>query len=228
MRELDTLIFDWDGTLANSIERIVTAMQVAAAELRLPALDGEQVRGIIGLGLPEAIAVLYPGLVGEPRAQELARGYSAHYRRLDSTPSPLFDGVLDVLERFRREGFQLAVATGKGRAGLERILAAHGLSHYFDATRCADETASKPDPRMLHEILQACDSMAGRALMVGDSEFDIQMAHNAGMPAVAVSYGAQSREQLALSRPAHCIDRFDELYGWVLAQRETLISNEVN
>ncbi len=228
MRELDTLIFDWDGTLANSIERIVTAMQVAAAELKLPALDDEQVRGIIGLGLPEAIAVLYPGLVGEPQAQELARGYSTHYRRLDSTPSPLFDGVLEVLERFRREGFQLAVATGKGRPGLERILAAHGLTHYFDATRCADETASKPDPRMLHEILQSCDSMVGRALMVGDSEFDIQMAHNAGMAAVAVSYGAQSREQLALSRPTHCIDRFDELYGWVLAQRETLISNEVN
>lgn len=215
---VDTLIFDWDGTLVDSVSKIVAAMQLAADQVGLPPASDEAVRGIIGLGLPEAIAVLYPQLDDPALIERLGRAYSNTYLELEQKPSPMFDGVLEALHGWRRQGLRLAVATGKSRRGLERILRLHDLQRFFDATRCADETASKPDPRMLYELLGELDRTPQQAVMVGDSGFDLQMAHNAGVTPIAVSYGAQSRELLLPHAPAVCLDHFQQLDVWLASR----------
>lgn len=215
MTDYRLLVFDWDGTLVDSIGRIVESMHVAAAECGLPRVADASVRAIIGLGLPEAIAALYPQLDDPQRVERFRCVYSEHYLQLESAPSPLFAGVREALLGFREQGYRLAVATGKTRVGLERVLAGHGWLDFFDVTRCADETASKPDPRMLHEILAHCRVSPEQALMVGDSPFDLQMAHGAGMAAVAVGYGAQSLTVLREYRPHLAIERFCELGEWL-------------
>ncbi|MNQ70871.1 Pyrophosphatase PpaX [compost metagenome] len=179
--------------------------------------DDLAVKGIIGLGLPEAIRTLYPE-IGDAELVAFRQHYADHYVALESEPSPLFEGVAESLEAFRAEGYQLAVATGKARRGLDRVLKSHGWEAYFDITRAADETASKPHPLMLEQILAHCGVGAGRALMVGDSSFDLQMARNAGMASVAVSYGAQSIEALRAFEPRLAIDHFSQLRAW-LGQR---------
>jgi len=212
------LIFDWDGTLVDSIGRIVAAMHGAADRCEVPRCTDEQVKSIIGLGLPEAIARLYPQL-DDPRLIERFRQcYSDGYLELEAQPSALFAGVAEALERFRADGYRLAVATGKTRHGLQRVLQGRGWLDYFDVTRCADETASKPDPLMLHEILQHCRVPAGRALMVGDSSFDLLMARNAGVDAVAVGYGAQSLDALREHGPRLAISEFSQLRAWLEGQ----------
>ncbi|WP_339461856.1 HAD-IA family hydrolase [Pseudomonas sp. EA_105y_Pfl2_R69] len=215
MRDYRLLIFDWDGTLVDSIGRIVTAMHLAADACELARCSDEQVRGIIGLGLPEAIRCLYPGLHDLARAQRLRHSYSENYLALESEPSALFHGVAEGLEAFRAEGYRLAVATGKGRHGLQRVLADRGWLDYFDYSRCADETASKPDPLMLHEILEQSSVVASQALMVGDSSFDLQMAQRAGMDCVAVGYGAQPLHVLREHGPTLAIECFTELRAWL-------------
>ncbi len=208
------LIFDWDGTLADSVGRIVEAMHVASTRSSLPLCSDEAVKGIIGLGLPEAIRTLYPQ-IGDVELLAFRQHYADHYIALEAEPSPLFVGVVESLEGFRRDGYHLAVATGKARRGLDRVLKAHGWEDFFDISRAADETASKPHPLMLEEILAHCRVPAGQALMVGDSSFDLLMARNAGMDSVAVSYGAQSVEALRTFEPRWVIDRFCELRDWL-------------
>ncbi|MFN3580533.1 MAG: HAD-IA family hydrolase [Pseudomonas sp.] len=221
MAELRTLIFDWDGTLSNSISRIVESMRAAADAVGIQLPAEQAVRDIIGLGLPEAVAVLFPDIDDPGLAQRLSEAYSEHFIATEQTPSPLFDGVLEDLERFRKAGLRLAVATGKSRRGLDRVLQSHDLTNYFDITRCADESLSKPHPKMLEEILNRLETPAASAVMLGDSEYDIRMAHNARVRAVAVSYGAQSREHLLQSRPEHCIDAFSEFRDWVMSPDNT-------
>ncbi|MFS2071754.1 HAD-IA family hydrolase [Pseudomonas sp. CT11-2] len=211
------LIFDWDGTLADSIGRIVEAMHVASRRSGFPLRDDFAVKGIIGLGLPEAIRTLYPE-IGDGEMMAFRDYYAEHYIAAEAVPSPLFEGVLESMEAFRADGYHLAVATGKARRGLDRVLKAHGWEDYFDVTRAADETASKPHPLMLEQILAHCEVRPEQALMVGDSSFDLQMARNAGMDSVAVSYGAQSIEALQQFEPRLSIDRFSELRAW-LSQR---------
>ena len=211
------LIFDWDGTLCDSIGRIVEAMHMASTRSGYELCSDLAVKGIIGLGLPEAIRTLYPE-IADDELVAFREHYADHYIALEAEPSPLFDGVVQSLEAFRAEGYHLAVATGKARRGLDRVLRAHGWEDYFDITRAADETASKPHPLMLEQILAHCGVSPRQALMVGDSSFDLQMARNAGMDSVAVSYGAQSIEALKLFEPALAIDHFSELHAW-LGQR---------
>ncbi len=218
MNKCELLIFDWDGTLADSIGRIVQAMHLAAAESGLPRLDDALVKGIIGLALPDAIARLYPQLTSGASIEVFRQRYSEHYLALEHQPSPLFPGVVEWLERFREQGMLLAVATGKSRRGLDRMLASCRWERYFDITRCADETAGKPDPLMLDEILVHCGKRADQAVMVGDSVFDLQMAQRARMEAVAVSYGAQAPEVLAQYSPQRIINRFEELGAWLAAR----------
>jgi len=212
--EYKLLIFDWDGTLADSIGRIVTAMQVAAQRSGHPERDEDSVKGIIGLGLPEAILTLYPEMT-DAQVVDFRQHYADVYIAMDTEPSPLFDGVLESLEAFRAEGYRLAVATGKARRGLDRVLKAHGWEDFFDVTRAADETASKPDPLMLNQILAHCDVRPEHALMVGDATFDLQMARNAGIDSVAVGYGAQSMERLLAFEPRLAIDTFSQLHAWL-------------
>lgn len=212
--EYKLLIFDWDGTLADSIGRIVIAMQVAAQRSGHPECDEDSVKGIIGLGLPEAILTLYPEMT-DAQVVDFRQHYADVYIAMDTEPSPLFDGVLESLEAFRAEGYRLAVATGKARRGLDRVLKAHGWEDFFDVTRAADETASKPDPLMLNQILAHCDVRPEHALMVGDATFDLQMARNAGIDSVAVGYGAQSMERLLAFEPRLAIDTFSQLHAWL-------------
>lgn len=217
MSELRALIFDWDGTLCDSVSRIVQAMHAAADLVGLPRCSDSDIRNIVGLGLPEAIAALYPD-VKQRHADALRNAYSDCYIGLEEVPSPLFAGVIEALKAFRHAGFKLAVATGKSRRGLQRVLAAHDLEGFFDSTRCADETASKPDPLMLRLILAELQVEPAQSLMLGDSEFDLRMARAASVRPVAVSYGAQSREHLLRWKPERCIDDFNEFFGWVMPQ----------
>ena len=208
------LIFDWDGTLADSIGRIVEAMHVASERSGFELRDDFAVKGIIGLGLPEAIRSLYPE-IDDDELVVFRQHYADHYIALEAEPSPLFEGVVHTLETLKGEGYRLAVATGKARRGLDRVLKSHGWEDYFDITRAADETASKPHPLMLEQILAHCSVRPEQALMVGDSSFDLQMARNAGMDSVAVSYGAQSIDALKLFEPRLAIDCFSELHAWL-------------
>nr|WP_154745527.1 HAD-IA family hydrolase [Pseudomonas karstica] len=208
------LIFDWDGTLCDSIGRIVESMHMASTRSGFELCDDLAVKGIIGLGLPEAIRTLYP-LIDEGELVTFRQYYSDHYIALEAEPSPLFEGVVQSLEAFRAEGYHLAVATGKARRGLDRVLKANGWEDYFDITRAADETASKPHPLMLEQIMAHCGVSPRQALMVGDASFDLMMARNAGMDSVAVSYGAQAAEGLQAYEPRLMIDRFPELHAWL-------------
>nr|WP_218584123.1 HAD-IA family hydrolase [Pseudomonas akapageensis] len=214
MPEYKLLIFDWDGTLADSVGRIVEAMNMAARAGGYPERDDVAIKGIIGMALPEAIHTLYPELSDEQLIAFRQR-YAESYVALDAEPSPLFPGVLESLEAFRADGYQLAVATGKARRGLDRVLRSHGWEDFFDITRAADETRGKPHPLMLEQILAHCGVGPAQALMVGDSSFDLLMARNAGMDSVAVGYGALSLEALSVYEPRLSIERFPELRTWL-------------
>ncbi len=208
------LIFDWDGTLADSIGRIVQAMTVAAELAGERPRDEAAIKGIIGLALDEAIVTLYPHL-DVRQVAVFRQHYAEVYTDMDRQPSPLFEGVRESLEAFRADGYRLAVATGKARRGLDRVLRANGWECYFDITRAADETRGKPHPLMLEQILAHCQVEPRQALMVGDSAFDLLMASNAGMHSVAVGYGAMSLQALSEFGPQVCIDRFSQLREWL-------------
>lgn len=204
------VIFDWDGTLCDSVEHIVVAMQGAAHEIGIEEPAAAAVRNIIGLGLKDAVRTLFPDLP-ESEWADLARAYSRHYVAGDDDPPQLFPGALDTLLELRHRGFELGVATGKSRRGLQRILAACELLDFFDATRCADETRGKPHPQMLREIMDERGKAPGEALMVGDTEYDLDMAQRAGMDAVGVSFGVHSPERLSRHRPLAIVDRLPQL-----------------
>lgn len=204
------VIFDWDGTLCDSIEHIVSAMHAAAVEQGVDAPSASAIRNIVGLGLPEAVALLFPGLAA-PGREALAQAYSRHYVAGDASPPGLFEGALDTLDALRRQGFELGVATGKSRRGLDRVLAGLGLTDFFEATRCADETRSKPDPRMLVEIMSERGKSTREVVMVGDTEYDLDMARQAGVASVGVSFGVHSRERLANHGPVAIVDQLPQL-----------------
>jgi phosphoglycolate phosphatase len=206
-------IFDWDGTLLDSADRIVAVMQQASSDCGLDPLTQASIKNIIGLGLPEALRELYPDL---PDAElvRMREAYSRRFVESEEVPCEFFPGVLDTLEQLRGDGYRLAVATGKSRRGLVRVLAGLGLSDYFDATRCADETRSKPHPQMLHELLAEMSVPVEKAVMVGDTEYDLAMAVSAGMPRVAVDYGAHAVERLLPYRPGLVLSDFRRLRDW--------------
>ncbi len=208
------IIFDWDGTLCDSTGRIVEAMQHAAGAQGVGVPGSDAVRDVIGLGLPEAMATLFPDL-SEPERAGVEGKYRSRYLELDREPSPLYAGAFEALESLRAAGCQLAVATGKGRSGLDRILRGHGLSDYFDATRCADETRSKPDPLMLQELLIDLRRTEPESLVVGDSEYDLMMASAAGIRSVGVSFGVHSAERLQQHDPLDVVDEYPALIDLV-------------
>jgi phosphoglycolate phosphatase len=193
-RAFDLIVFDWDGTLIDSTALIAGSVQLAAAELGLPVPSDADARHIIGLSLVHAMQCLFPGL-GADRYQELIERYRVHYLKRDSEIA-LFNNVREMLIALREDGYLLAVATGKARQGLDRALLLTDLVQHFDATRCADETFSKPHPQMLLELIDELMVEPKRVLMVGDTTHDLQMAANAGTAAVAVMCGAHPREVL--------------------------------
>ncbi|MFC3283640.1 HAD-IA family hydrolase [Litchfieldella rifensis] len=209
------VIFDWDGTLMDSESRIVACMQAAARDAGWGELSRESVSDIIGLGLPEAIARMCPGISGQ-QALLLRERYSHHFVLADQTPQAFFPGVEAGLARLRESPeLRLAVATGKSRRGLDRVFAANGSGAWFHASRTADETRSKPHPQMLEELLAEFDVEVGDALMVGDTEYDLDMARALGMDRVAVTYGVHAAERLARSTPTFTVDSFPELIDWL-------------
>ena len=204
------VIFDWDGTISDSVARIVNSMQSAAVELDMTMPTYLEVKEIIGLGLTEAVFQLFPKATRE-QVFQLQTSYSRHYRAEDSVPCPFFPGVEETLHQLKADGYQLAVATGKSRAGLDRVLLSLGMENFFHNSRCADETLSKPHPLMLEELLAEFDLPAEAAVMIGDTEFDMEMAVNAGMPRIAVSYGAHHADRLHAFDPLACVDLFSEI-----------------
>jgi phosphoglycolate phosphatase len=211
------VVFDWDGTVSDSMGKIVRCVQAAAADLRLPSLPEEAILEIIGLSLGPAIARLYPHL-SYSDVSRLSAAYSRHYLADEHIPG-FYPGAREALEQLHDADFILAVATGKSRQGLNRVLAQLNAAHLFSDTRCADETASKPHPRMLTELLQACDVPSERAVMVGDTEFDMAMAKTIGMQRIAVSYGAHSVERLKAYEPAMCVHDLRLIVPWLINQK---------
>jgi phosphoglycolate phosphatase len=208
------IVFDWDGTLMDSEARIVACIHAAFADLGLPLPSVEAARDIIGLGLDEAMAALMPELGREGRLALIER-YRYHFLMANQTPSELFPGVVETLDWLLRRDYLLAVATGKSRRGLDLVLTSSGLGGHFAATRCADETFSKPHPEMLLQLMDELGVRGAETLMVGDTEYDMQMARNAGTHALAVCYGVHSPERLLAQGPLACLADLVDMPAWL-------------
>lgn len=209
------IVFDWDGTLIDSAAAIVECIQQAAYDMALPVPDRDTASHVIGLGLNDSLRLAVPSLPPD-KYMDFVLLYRRHFLEREDSMS-LFPGIAELLGKLRTRGHRLAVATGKSRHGLERALQASGLASLFVASRCGDETRPKPDPAMLLELLQALSVEPERALMVGDTSHDLEMARNAGMDAVAVTYGAHPREALHRLAPRGCVASVEELRAWLEA-----------
>ncbi|NWN91559.1 HAD-IA family hydrolase [Marinobacter adhaerens] len=204
------VIFDWDGTLVDSVEHIAESLHQAATELGYPALEREAYRDIIGLGMMEALARLYPG-VSDAEIMRIREGYSTYFFRKTTTPQNVFAGMADVVADIRKADRGCSVATGKSRRGLEAALGSSGLGEHFDITRCADETRSKPDPQMLKEILLFYGIRPADAVMIGDTRYDLEMAQRIGMPSIGVEWGVHKRDVLGGYGPHAIVDSVEDL-----------------
>ena len=207
------IIFDWDGTLVDSTGRIVDSMQRAARDIGLAEVPDSAVQNIIGLGLPEAIKTVWPDIHTD-QLPVMSAAY-AHYFVVDSQVGmDFFPEARDMLERLR-SNHRLAVATGKSRKGLDRMLDDMAIRHCFDITRCADETKSKPNPQLLKEILVELDLQPEQALMVGDTSYDLDMAKAIGMDSVGMSHGAHDESVLLACGPRAICHSIQELELWI-------------
>jgi len=204
------VVFDWDGTLVDSEQHIVSSITYATEQVGLPERDYSAKKNIIGLSMKEALLSLYPHL-DEAEIVEVRKHFSEWFFSKPTGQDQLFDGVIDVLETLREKDVRLAVATGKSRHGLEKALDTTTLRRYFDITRCADETRSKPDPLMLRQIVDYYALSVNDILMVGDTEFDLSMAHQIDMPRVAVSHGVHDVDRLLRYQPLKVVDHLSEL-----------------
>lgn len=219
MTRPELIVFDWDGTLVDSAGDIVSAMVHASKALAIPTPDTRVMRRAIGLGLVEAFAQIFPDRSEDERQALMAR-YREHYQRLPERvfgqPFPAVDTTLALLEE---RGHTLAVATGKSRAGLDRSLAAVPWGRVFRESRCADETASKPDPRMLEELSLVLCVEPDAMLMVGDTTYDMEMARRFGCAAVGVAWGVHEREELLEAGAQQVFASVADLPHWLLQPR---------
>ena len=213
-RQFDLIAFDWDGTLFDSTRIIVRCIQDAVADVGGTVPTDREAAYVIGMGLMDALAHAAPD-VPRDRYPELGASYRRHYLGRQNDLS-LFDGVLPMLSELRERHHWLAVATGKSRRGLDEVLQTVQLAGVFDGSRTADETAGKPDPRMLHELMREFGTDPERTLMIGDTTHDLQMALNAGCPSVAVSYGAHTPEGFEALQPLAIVHSVGGLHAWLL------------
>ena len=213
-KNFDLIVFDWDGTLFDSTALIVRSIQDACRDLGAVVPSDIDAAYVIGLGLQDALAHAAPGLAPE-RYPALGLRYRHHYFARQHELS-LFPGTLAMLQALKARQHGLAVATGKGRRGLDEALAHSQLKGLFDATRTADETASKPDPRMLLELMREFGAEPERTLMIGDTTHDLQLAANAGTPRVGVSYGAHDSAGFADFAPLHIAHSTRDLHDWLV------------
>jgi len=213
-RRFDLIAFDWDGTLYDSTALIVRCIQGACRDLALPVPSDTNAAYVIGLGLQDALRHAAPGLPPE-RYPELGQRYREHYWA-HKDDLVLFPGTLAMLQALKQRQHLLAVATGKNRRGLDEALAQAELHGVFDATRTADETAGKPHPLMLEELMAELGVPPERTLMVGDTTHDLQLARNAGTASVGVSFGAHDHEAFGEYAPLAVVHSTDELHRWLL------------
>jgi len=213
-RRFDLIAFDWDGTLFDSTKIIVRCIQRAVADVGGAVPSDREAAYVIGMGLMEALAHAAPD-VPQDKYPELGARYRFHYTT-HQDDLVLFDGVLPMLRELKERHHWLAVATGKSRRGLDDALRSSQLHGVFDGSRTADETAGKPHPRMLHELMRDFGAEPDRTLMVGDTTHDLQMALNAGCPAVGVSYGAHEPSEFASLKPLFVAHSVGDLHRWLL------------
>jgi phosphoglycolate phosphatase len=208
------IVFDWDGTLFDSTALIVRCIQDACRDVGTTVPSDADAAYVIGLGLADALRHAAPGL--EPSQYPALGARYRHHYFARQHELLLFPGTLDMLNALKSRGHQLAVATGKGRRGLDDALAQAELRGFaFDATRTADQTASKPDPRMLIELMDELAVPPERTLMIGDTTHDLQLAVNAGTASVAVAYGAHDHEAFGTYAPLHLAHSTAELARWL-------------
>lgn len=210
----DLIVFDWDGTLINTIDWIVHCLQKAGEHYGLLTPEPQAAKDVIGLCIDNAVAALYPEADALTQ-KNIVHFYSKTYFSKQLSPNDFFPGVVDMLVNLKQSGFQLAVATGKTREGLNQALQATNTENLFSITRCADETASKPNPKMLYEIMQHTQTPPDRTLMVGDSIHDLQMARNAKVTSIGVACGANTLESLLQYDPLHCLQQPTELLSFI-------------
>jgi phosphoglycolate phosphatase len=213
-RRFDLIVFDWDGTLFDSTALIVRCIQQACRDIGAAVPSDVDAAYVIGLGLGDALRHAVPGL-DAARYPELGLRYRHHYFASQHELS-MFPGTLEMLQALKARNHWLAVATGKGRRGLDEALAHAQLQGLFNGTRTADETASKPDPRMLNELMREFGVEPERTLMIGDTTHDLQLARNAGTPRVAVSYGAHDHAAFGGFEPLAIAHSTQELRDWLL------------
>jgi phosphoglycolate phosphatase len=207
------LVFDWDGTLIDSAATIVWCIQSACRDLGVPVPDDARASHVIGLGLHDALAYAAPGLAREDYGRMVER-YRRYFLERDAAMR-LFAGAGAMLSDLRDRGHVLAIATGKSRTGLARALDHTGLAPLFASSRCADQCAPKPAPDMILELMGELGATEANTLMIGDTVHDLEMAMHAGVPAVAVSYGAHPKPELEARSPLACVDSMDELSRWL-------------
>jgi phosphoglycolate phosphatase len=214
-RRFDLIAFDWDGTLFDSTGLIVKCIQNACRDVGTAVPTDEQAAYVIGLGLRDALMHAAPGFPPE-RYPELGQAYRRHYLA-SQHEVVLFKGTLAMLQSLKSRSHYLAVATGKSRSGLNEALSSTELGSLFHATRTADETASKPDPTMLRELMAELDVAPERTLMIGDTTHDLLMAANAGVASVGVSFGAHDHDSFAAYRPQFVAHSTPELHEWLVS-----------
>jgi phosphoglycolate phosphatase len=210
----ELVIFDWDGTLMDSTRMIARSLQRACADVGIAVPSEREALFVIGLNMTDTLKHVAPG-IDAAGIRQLTERYRHHFLA-DEAEILLFEGIAEMLAELHASGRRLAVATGKARPGLERQLDSTGLRKWFEATRCADEGFAKPHPGMLLALLETTGVEAARALMVGDTTHDLELASNAGVDAVAVTYGAH-HDELLDTRPARarCASVAD-LHRWLL------------
>ncbi|MEM5510190.1 HAD-IA family hydrolase [Pseudoalteromonas sp. AS71] len=208
IKKYKLVIFDWDGTVMDSVTKIVNCIRSSAESLNIVPPSDEAIKNIIGMSLEKAIDVLFPDNVAQH--QTLISGYKYQYS-VDTTPTPVFADVVSVLNALKEQGIVLAVATGKGRGGLERLLDESQLRHFFSATRTSDEAQSKPSPDMLYQLLEELGISAQDAVMIGDTQIDMTMAKAAGMDRIGVTMGVHNAQQLNKLSPVATVDNYLQL-----------------
>jgi phosphoglycolate phosphatase len=211
------VIFDWDGTLMDSVPKIVNVLKLAAKQCGATIPSDDDAKSIIGLSLPTAVAELFPN--NEDKWEALAQAYKTVYKEGDNTPTPLFSGANELLDALAASQVQLAVATGKSRTGLNRLMAETSTEDFFVTTKTADEAQSKPNPDMLNQILTITGVAAEDAIMIGDSLLDIEMAKQAGVAAVGLTHGAATRAALEKTQALAVLDNLSELHTFLLAEQ---------
>ena len=208
------IVFDWDGTLMDSVAKIVESMQSSAKNLGLPVPDYAQAKDVIGISLLPALKQLFK-IDDEKAAMELFHTYKAQFKNHAQISSPLFNGAIELLEKLKERGYILAVATGKGRQGLEHNWSHSNTEHFFTISRTADDAQSKPSPDMLQQILAELNLSAQQVLMVGDTTYDMAMAEAINMDRIGVSFGVHEADTLQKHTPLAVIDSLDELLLYV-------------